>query len=129
MDGTMQAPGRPGPGGWIPKSRDLVPRARWRNLTNGEILSNRAGSRDLRRPDAKPTLVDLQRADLRLESRSRDPEPCALSCVAKAPDNPCRPSTWGLADSQLSSTVNSSVSETITDRSITFCSSRTFPGH
>jgi hypothetical protein len=38
-------------------------------------------------------------------------------------------STGGAADSQLSSTVNSSVSDTITDRSITFCSSRTFPGH
>src|SRR6266850_6388513 len=95
MDGTMQAPGRPGPGGWIPKSRDLVPRARWRNLTNGEILSNRAGSRDLRRPDAKPPLVDLQRPDLRLESRSRDPEPCGRS---RGPEHPATAGPEGVLD-------------------------------
>jgi hypothetical protein len=53
----------------------------------------------------------------------------AFSCVANAPANPSRLSTDGAADSQFSSTVNSSVSETITDRSMTFCSSRTLPGH
>ena len=53
----------------------------------------------------------------------------AFSCEASAPDIPSRLSTAGRVDIQLSSTVNSSVSDTITDRSMTFCSSRTFPGH
>src|SRR5712671_6235555 len=53
----------------------------------------------------------------------------AFSCEAIVPDIPSRLSTAGRVDNQLSSTVNSSVSDTITDRSITFCSSRTFPGH
>ena len=53
----------------------------------------------------------------------------AFSWAATVLDNASRLSTAGPADSQLSSTVNSSVSHTITDRSITFCSSRTFPGH
>src|SRR5580658_3399741 len=35
----------------------------------------------------------------------------------------------GDRESQLSSTENSSVSQTITDRSITFCNSRILPGH
>src|SRR6266850_5588909 len=35
----------------------------------------------------------------------------------------------GRRDSQLSSTANVPVSQTITDRSITFCSSRILPGH
>src|ERR1700751_43523 len=53
----------------------------------------------------------------------------AFSCEANAPDMPSRLSTADRVDNQLSSTVNSSVSDTITDRSITFCNSRTFPGH
>src|SRR5450432_3998987 len=53
----------------------------------------------------------------------------AFSCVATLLDNFSRLSIAGFVDSQLSSTVNSSVSHTITDRSITFCSSRMFPGH
>src|ERR1700704_6987786 len=53
----------------------------------------------------------------------------AFSCDASAPDIPSRLSTAGRADNQRSSTVNSSVSDTITERSITFCNSRTFPGH
>src|SRR6185295_3954858 len=52
-----------------------------------------------------------------------------FSCDASALDMPRRLSTAGCVETQLSSTVNSSVSETITDRSITFCNSRTFPGH
>ena len=48
----------------------------------------------------------------------------AFSCEASAPDIPSRLSTAGRVDIQLSSTVNSSVSDTITDRSMTFCSSR-----
>ena len=51
-----------------------------------------------------------------------------FSWPASALDNASRLSTAGPVDSQLSSTMNSSVSHTITDRSITFCSSRTFPG-
>src|ERR1700758_2617274 len=35
----------------------------------------------------------------------------------------------GPPDSQLLSIVNSSVSQTISDRSITFCNSRMLPGH
>src|SRR4029077_5861456 len=53
----------------------------------------------------------------------------SLSCEASAPTIPSRLSRAGRVDTQLSSTVNSSVSDTITDRSITFCNSRTFPGH
>ena len=53
----------------------------------------------------------------------------AFSWPASVLGNASRLSTAGRAESQLSSTVNSSVSHTITDRSITFCSSRTFPGH
>src|ERR1700730_6691878 len=53
----------------------------------------------------------------------------AFSCEASVLDIPSRLSAAGRADNQLSSTVNSSVSDTITDRSITFCNSRTFPGH
>src|SRR4029077_17271653 len=52
----------------------------------------------------------------------------AFSWLARVLDNACGLLTAGPADSQLSSTVNSSLSHTITDRSITFCSSRTFPG-
>src|SRR4029077_21248292 len=52
----------------------------------------------------------------------------AFSCAASVPDKPSWRLTAGAADSQLSSTVNSSVSDTMTDRSMTFCSSRTFPG-
>src|SRR6266853_3574377 len=53
----------------------------------------------------------------------------AFSCAASELDNPARLLIPGPADSQLSSTANSSASETITDRSMMFCSSRTFPGH
>src|SRR6202163_3416681 len=53
----------------------------------------------------------------------------AFSCEASVLDIPSRLSTEGRADNQLSSTVNSSVSDTITDRSITLCNSRTFPRH
>ena len=53
----------------------------------------------------------------------------AFSGEASEPENTGALSTAGLADSQLSSIVNSSPSHTITDRSITFCSSRTLPGH
>src|SRR5438876_6018161 len=95
MNETRRAPGRPRSGCWIPKSHDPVPRVRWRNLANGEILSNRAGSGDLRRPDAKPALVDLQRADLRLESRSRDPEPCGRS---RGPEHPAAAGPEGVLD-------------------------------
>jgi NAD(P)-dependent dehydrogenase (short-subunit alcohol dehydrogenase family) len=42
-------------------------------------------------------------------------------------DNPCQLSTGG-PPTTLSSTVSSSVSDTITERSMTFCSSRTLPG-
>src|SRR5258706_1152880 len=52
-----------------------------------------------------------------------------FSCDASVLDMPRRLSTAGFVDNQLSSTVNSSVSDTITDRSMTFCNSRTFPGH
>src|SRR5258708_1998410 len=51
----------------------------------------------------------------------------AFSCAARLLDN--RLSIAGFVDNQLSSTVNSSVSHSTTDRSITFCNSRTFPGH
>jgi hypothetical protein len=49
----------------------------------------------------------------------------ALSRSASVLDSAGAPSTAGAADNQLSSTMNSSVSQTITDRSITFCNSRT----
>src|SRR4029077_10617369 len=52
------------------------------------------------------------------------PSTIAFSCAASELDNPTpvpnRRPRW---DNQLSSTVNSWVSETITDRSMTFCSS------
>ena len=40
-----------------------------------------------------------------------------------------RLSICGVEDSQFSSTVNSSVSDKMTDRSTTFCNSRTFLSH
>lgn len=53
----------------------------------------------------------------------------AVSCAATLLDSFNRLSIAGFVDSQLWSTVNSSVSQSMTDRSITFCNSRTFPGH
>ena len=103
----------------------------------------------LRCPHPKATLVDFQRPNLPFERRPRDPESGRRSrgaehtsaaraqrifddrllVAATAPDKPSRLSTGCAVDNQLSSTANSSVSETMTDRSMTFCSSRTFPGH
>src|SRR5258708_7038615 len=53
----------------------------------------------------------------------------AFSCAARLLDSFNRLPSAGFVDNQLSSTVNSSVSHSIADRSITFCNSRTFPGH
>jgi len=53
----------------------------------------------------------------------------AFSCEASAPDIPSRLSTAGFVDNQLSSTVNSSVSDTITDRSNHILQFADVPGH
>jgi len=101
--------------------------------------------------DPEPALVDPERPDLRLEGRGGKSEPLRGAqrpgdatagvgqrgldgaplvrrarpvndrLAAPAPSDDRRPS-------QLSSTVTVSRSQTMTDRSITFCSSRTLPG-
>src|SRR6185503_17531747 len=107
---TMQAPGRPGPRGQTPKSHDLCleragetsPMAKYWAIESGDqtAASRHAatGSGGIQRPDAKPGLVDLQRADPGLERRSRDPEPFGRS---RGPEHPAAADTEGVLDHRL----------------------------
>src|SRR6266403_2219337 len=98
------------------------------------------------------TLGNLQRPDFRLQSGSRDTELGSRtggsihppSAIAQGSLNDLSlslaagfraSSSWvfgllarGCRENQLSSTEKFSVSHTITDRSMTFCNSRMFPG-
>src|SRR5262245_17331374 len=101
--------------GRVRKRIFLIPRARIFDSSVDRAIPSRAAAPD--GPNTRPPLA--RRASSMI----------AFSWPASVLDNADRVSTAGLAVSQLSSTENSSVSHTITDRSITFCSSRTFPGH